>query len=88
METELLPGYHLTPIVKGELGQPSKVAEECAEFIDACAQDCRVMALVELADLYGAMRAYLAHHHPTLNMRDLEIMADINERAFRNGRRR
>lgn len=88
MDTDLLPGYHLTPIDKGVLGQPSKVAEECAEFIDACDQNCQVMALVELADLYGAMRAYLAQQHPSLSMSDLERMADINERAFRNGRRR
>lgn len=81
------PGYHLATIPKGKRGEASKVAEECAEFIDACDQDSAIMALVELSDLYGAMRSWLANHHPTMTMADLQIMNDITERAFRNGRR-
>lgn len=81
------PGYHLAAIDKGKRGEPSKIAEECAEFIDAIDQDCAIMALVELSDLYGAMRAYLTKHHPSVTMDDLRVMNDITERAFRNGRR-
>jgi hypothetical protein len=81
------PGYHLAKIEKGKRGEPSKIAEECAEFIDACDQGSSIMALVELSDLYGAMRAYLAKHHPTVTMDDLRAMNDITERAFKNGRR-
>lgn len=81
------PGYHLAQITKGKRGEPSKVSEECAEFIDACDQGCSIMALVELSDLYGAMRAWLANYHPSLSMDDLKSMNDITERAFRNGRR-
>lgn len=66
-------------------GEASKIVEEAAEFDDAIQQGVVVMALLELADLYGAVRAYAARHN--LTMQDLERMADTTERAFRNGRR-
>ncbi len=79
------PGYHLTPIAKGVLGEPSKIIEEAAEFADAVAQDAKIMGLIELADLLGAVKAYLVQHNLTLA--DLETMSAITERAFINGRR-
>lgn len=79
------PGYHLTPIAKGVMGEPSKIIEEAAEFADAVDQGATIMALVELADLMGAAKAYLARHNLTLA--DLETMSVITERAFANGRR-
>ncbi|UTC29060.1 hypothetical protein MARCHEWKA_05510 [Brevundimonas phage vB_BpoS-Marchewka] len=82
---EVRPGYHLTPIAKGVLGEPSKIIEEAAEFADAVQQGATIMGLVELADLQGAIRAYLARFN--LTMADLDTMADITERAFVNGRR-
>lgn len=80
-------GYHIADIPKGVLGEASKVAEEAAEFVDAVEQQCAVMALVELADLYGAMQAYLDKHHPTIGMRDLGAMARVTSRAFTSGAR-
>lgn len=53
-----LHGYHMTSIPKGVLGQASKIEEEMLEYLDACEQGCVLMALNELADLLGAMRAY------------------------------
>lgn len=85
--SQALCGYHVTDIPKGVLGEPSKVVEEAAELADAHQQGVGIMALVEAADLYGALRAYLAQHHPGKTMADLEAMADVTERAFRNGRR-
>lgn len=79
------PGYHLTPIAKGVLGEPSKIIEEAAEFADAVAQGAKIMGLIELADLLGAIKAYLVKHNLTLE--DLETMSSITERAFANGRR-
>lgn len=84
-DTPEKPGYHLTPIAKGVLGEPSKIIEEAAEFADAVQQGATIMGLVELADLQGAIRAYLARFNLTLA--DLDAMADITERAFVNGRR-
>lgn len=80
-------GYHLTEIEKGVLGESSKILEEVLELRDAETQGCKVMALVELSDLVGAIKHYLAKHHPDTRLIDLEIMANITRRAFDNGRR-
>lgn len=81
------PGYHLKAIEKGVLGEASKVREECEEFLDAVQQEVKIMALVELSDLVGAVRAYLLKHHPGVTIDDLQAMNRVTERAFRNGRR-
>ena len=80
-------GYHLTEIEKGVLGDSSKILEEILELQDAEKQDCKVMALVELSDLIGAVMAYLEKHHAGIELYDLESMALITKRAFENGRR-
>jgi hypothetical protein len=81
------PGYHLTDITRGVIGDSSKIAEEVAELIDAEQQDCKIMALVELSDLYGAMDAYLAKNFPDIKMSDIQTMSKITVRAFLNGHR-
>jgi hypothetical protein len=81
------PGYHLTEIPKGVIGESSKILEELLELQDAEAQDAKVMALVELSDMIGAVDHYLRRHFPDMTMRDLIAMSDITQRAFRNGRR-
>lgn len=81
------PGYHITPIVKGVLGELSKIQEELDELKDAEAQDVRIMQQVELSDLYGAIEAYLTKHHVGLTMADIAKMAETTRRAFENGRR-
>jgi len=81
------PGYHLREIPRGVVGEASKVLEEALEFSDACEQGCDVMGLVELSDLVGSVKAWLASRHPTVKLADLERMADITARAFRNGHR-
>lgn len=53
------PGYHLAAIPRGVLGEVSKVKEELAELQDALAQNSKVMALVEAADLVGALQAFI-----------------------------
>lgn len=53
-----MAGYHLSEIPRGILGQYSKVMEEFIEFADAVNQDCKIMAIVELSDLLGAMKLY------------------------------
>lgn len=82
-----MPGYHSRPIKRGVLGEASKIVEECEEFVDAVDQGVKIMALVELSDLLGAMSAYLATHHPGMTLDDLQAMRLVTERAFRNGRR-
>lgn len=78
-------GYHVTEIPKGVLGELSKIQEELLELKDAEMQECKVMQMVELSDLYGAVEAYASKLGVTMN--DLKSFSDITKRAFRNGRR-
>lgn len=81
-------GYHLKQIARGTLGEISKIQEELDELKDAAEQGCRVMELVELSDLVGAVRAYLERHHPGYHVTDLLHMAKITSRAFIAGERK
>ena len=79
-------GYHLYNIPKGELGERSKIVEEFKEWQDACEQHCKIMELVELSDLVGAIDLYVNNYY-NLTLDDLIKMKEITERAFENGRR-
>lgn len=81
------PGYHIRAITPGVLGELSKIQEELDELADAAEQGTKIMELVELADLYGAVQLYLEAHHPGTTMSDLETFSAITRRAFLNGRR-
>lgn len=81
------PGYHLSEIPKGIVGESSKILEEVLELQDAELQNARIMALVELSDLIGAVEHFLEHNHPSTSLDDLITMAHITRRAFENGRR-
>ncbi|AUS02889.1 hypothetical protein NVP2275O_308 [Vibrio phage 2.275.O._10N.286.54.E11] len=81
------PGYHVTLIDKGSLGELSKILEEINEAIDAEKQGCKIMTLIELSDMIGATKRYLEKHHPDITLDDLLTMADITRRAFENGHR-
>lgn len=90
MSEPFKPGYHLVPIAKGVLGETSKIAEELEELEeleDAQRQGNRIMMLVELSDLYGAVEHYLETKFPGMAMADLAVMAATTRRAFDNGRR-
>ena len=80
-----MSGYHLKKIKKGKLGEPSKIQEELDELIDAIEQNNRIMALVELSDLYGALKAVAESLGS--NMEELKIMQEATERAFKSGKR-
>jgi hypothetical protein len=76
-------GYHIKDIKKGKIGTADKVREELLEFEDALEQKSKIMAQVELADVYGALES-LAEENG-LTMKDLKIFSDITKRAFNNG---
>lgn len=80
-------GYHIAKITKGKFGDLSKLQEELDELKDCEVQDNKIMALVELSDLYGAIKGYLAKHIPSMTMEDLRIMSEATERAFKDGTR-
>ncbi len=80
-------GYHLREIApKGAYGEPSKIHEELDELEEALEQDNRILALVELSDIYGALEA-VAERLGT-NMADLQKMSAATKRAFKDGSRR
>ena len=87
MTEQFKPGYHLTEIAKGEIGEISKIEEEVAELRDAHEQNATIMELVELSDLVGAIMLYLERYHRDVTLDDLRTMAAITCRAFENGRR-
>jgi len=83
--------YHGVPFTaykKGELGQLSKLLEEIEEAIEAQEQINPVLVLCELADLMGALEAYLTEHHPTISIEALTTMAAATARAFKSGERK
>jgi phosphoribosyl-ATP pyrophosphohydrolase len=82
-----LPGYHVRSIEPGVLGEPSKIQEELDELADAEAQGSKIMMLVEMADLYGALQLYLEQNFTDVTMEDLAGFSAITRRAFTNGRR-
>lgn len=79
------PGYHIRAIEKGSLGDVSKIREEVEELLDAHEQNVRIMELVELSDLVGAINAFLTQRHPGFSFDDLRMMNNVTARAFRNG---
>ena len=80
-------GYHIDTIKKGTLGESSKIQEELEEFLDAEKQGCKLMALLELADMVGAIEVYLEKKKYGLTLEDLIKMSTITKRAFTNGHR-
>jgi hypothetical protein len=81
-------GYHKAKIPRGELGEFSKIKEEVLELEDALDQDNKIMALVELSDLYGAIKLYLKKHHKGVKIKDLKTMNDATARSFMMGHRK
>lgn len=53
-----MAGYHEREIPRGTLGEVSKIDEELAEYKDACEQGAKILVICELADLFGAIRAW------------------------------
>lgn len=81
-------GYHLDSIPKGKYGDISKIEEEVAELKDAAKQECKIMILVELSDIIGAIEGYLTTVSPGTTIKDLIDMTKITRRAFESGERK
>ena len=72
-------GYHISTILKGTLGEISKIQEEVDELKDAELQGIKLMIYVELSDIYGALESYAEKHGIT--MHDLKMFSDLNKRV-------
>lgn len=81
-------GYHVRDIPKGAVGEPDKIVEEAYEILDAHEQGIRIMAELEMSDLYGALDRYREKYYPELTMKDIERMYRVTRRAFDNGKRK
>jgi len=83
------PGYHLEEIPRGTYGEISKILEETAELKDAMEQANKVMVIIELADLVGAIEGYMEKYYgDKLTIDNLLTMANATKRAFESGHRK
>lgn len=82
-----MAGYHIAEIKKRLYGSAGKIQEELDELNDAHEQGSKIMILVELSDLYGAVEGYLEQNFPGMKMHDLKKFSDITKRAFKEGAR-
>lgn len=78
-------GYHKSEIVKGTLGEFSKIREEFEELSDGVEQNNKVLIICELCDMLGAIEAYASKFNLTLS--DLEQMMNCTKSAFIEGKR-
>lgn len=79
-------GYHLRPIlIQGTFGETSKIKEELDELEEALEQGNKILALVEIADLYGALEAVAENLGVTMD--DVKSMSAATKRAFQSGER-
>lgn len=83
-----MAGYHIKNIKKCNYGSMGKIQEELEELSDAHRQGSRIMMLVELADIYGALEGFLQENFPDMQMHDLKKFSDITKRAFKEGVRK
>lgn len=80
-------GYHKRAIViQGTYGEVSKIEEELDELKEALEQNNKILALCEIADLYGAVEAVA--ERLGVNMEDVKSMAAATKRAFQCGDRK
>lgn len=80
--------YHIKDIEKGVNGSLSKIREELDECFDAEEQGNKIMVLVELSDIIGAVELYLENNFSEMTIQDLIIMKDATKRAFNSGARK
>jgi hypothetical protein len=84
-----MAGYHLNDIPRGEYGELSKVIEEALELKDAMEQGQKLMCLIELADILGAIEGYLEKYYEgKITVDDLFNMSYATKRAFESGYRK
>lgn len=83
-----MAGYHKAEIVRGKLGEISKIQEELDELKDAETQGGRILVLCELSDIMGAIMAYMEKHTPGYTIVDIGHMAKMTREAFEDGSRR
>lgn len=80
-------GYHQRQILKGKLGEFSKIREEFDELADAVEQQDSVLTICELTDLIGAIEQF-AYPKYNLTIEDLVKFSRKTKQAFEEGKRK
>lgn len=80
-------GYHKVKIKKGIIGQFSKIEEEFNELKDAVEQEDRILQLVELTDLLGAIDSYCFYQLNGFSLEELIKFTRKTQSAFKDGSR-
>ena len=81
-------GYHEKIFPKGDYGSAEKIFEEIQELKDSLNQQNKVLTLLELSDIIGAIEGYLEKEYgKTMTLDDLLIMKEATGRAFKTGAR-
>lgn len=80
-------GYHKTEIEKGVFGHFSKIKEEFQELQDAINQQDKILTLVELSDLIGAIEGFV-EFELKMNLEDLLKFKELTKQAFISGHRK
>lgn len=78
-------GYHVKAIPRGKYGEFSKIEEEFLEAKDALEQGNKIMVLLELSDLVGAIEAYAKKFNMSLD--EVLKMKNATQKAFEDGTR-
>ena len=65
----------------------NNIEEEIEELQDAHEQGCKILELVELSDLYGAIEGYLQSYY-SMTMEDIKQMSKMTSSAFKEGKRK
>jgi phosphoribosyl-ATP pyrophosphohydrolase len=78
-------GYHKSNIDKGVYGQFSKVKEEYEELLDAKDQGDKILTILEICDLYGALEGYA--NTLGYSIQDVIKFSNLTKEAFRDGSR-
>ncbi len=81
-------GYHTKHIKKGVYGDISKIEEELEELKDAEQQSNKILSMVELSDLIGAIKGFVQKKYPFVSMEDLLKMSESTRSAFIDGTRK
>lgn len=84
-----MAGYHINDIPRGVYGELSKVIEEALELKDAMEQGQKLMCLIEISDIIGAIEGYIEKYYGgKITMTDLHNMSYATKRAFESGDRK
>ena len=69
--------FHKREIHKGKYGEISKILEEVEEAIDSEEQGLRLMTLIELSDILGAVDGVLKKQFPNFTAEELLAFARL-----------